>query len=73
MCSAAFASSTRASGRTSSRRSRSGGPTTIGTMAHFEGVLLTQTAVTVQAGATMTGRLLSQTSVTIDGSTVVAP
>ncbi len=50
-----------------------GGPTTIGTMAHFEGILLTQTAVTVQAGATVTGRLLSQTSITIDGSTVLAP
>jgi len=51
----------------------SGGPVTIGTMAHFEGVVLTDTAVTVQAGATLTGRVLSQTAVTIDGATVMAP
>jgi len=37
-----------------------------------EGVVLTQTAVTL-AGASLHGRLLAQTAVTIDGSTVVAP
>ncbi len=50
-----------------------GGPVTIGTRAHFEGVVLSRTAVTVQAGATFNGRLLSQTAITIDGSTVVGP
>jgi len=50
----------------------SGGPVTIGTTAHLEGVVLTQTAVTL-AGASLHGRLLAQTAVTIDGSTVVAP
>ncbi len=50
-----------------------GGPVTIGTMAHFKGVVLSRTAVTMQAGATLTGRLLSQTAVTIDGSAVAAP
>jgi hypothetical protein len=45
----------------------------LGTTAHFEGVILTQTSVTLRTGASITGRLLAQTAVTIDGSAVVQP
>ena len=45
----------------------------LGTTAHCEGVVLTQTSITLQTGASITGRLLAQTAVTIDGSTVVEP
>lgn len=43
------------------------------TTAHCEGVVLTQTAVTLRTGASINGRLLAQTAVTLDSSTVVAP
>jgi len=49
------------------------GKVTLATMAHLEGVVLTQTSVTFGAGASQNGRLLAQTSVVIDGSTVVQP
>ena len=45
----------------------------LGTTAHVEGVVLTQTSVTLRTGASINGRLLAQTAVNIDGSTVVAP
>jgi hypothetical protein len=45
----------------------------LGTTAHCEGVVLTQTSVTLRTGASITGRLLAQTAVNIDGSTVVEP
>ena len=45
----------------------------LGTTAHAEGVVLTQTSVTLRTGASINGRLLAQTAVNIDGSTVVAP
>jgi hypothetical protein len=45
----------------------------LGTTAHLEGVVLTQTSVTLRTGATVNGRLLAQTAVDIDGSTVVEP
>ena len=44
----------------------------LGTTAHFEGVVLTQTSITLRTGASINGRLLAQTAVSIDGSTVVA-
>jgi len=43
------------------------------TTAHFEGVVLAQTAITLATGATVNGRLLAQTAVTLDQSTVVQP
>jgi len=43
------------------------------TTAHGEGVILTQTSVTLRTGASINGRLLAQTAVNIDGSTVVSP
>lgn len=45
----------------------------LGTTAHVEGVVLTQTSVTLRTGASINGRLLAQTAVNIDGSTVVEP
>jgi hypothetical protein len=45
----------------------------LGTTAHFEGVILCQTGITLRTGASINGRLLAQTAVIIDGSTIVAP
>ena len=49
------------------------GSVDLGTTAHIEGVVLTQTMVALRTGATINGRLLAQTAVSLDGSTVVAP
>ena len=49
------------------------GAVDLGTTSHCEGILLTQTAITLRTGASVNGRLLAQTAVTIDGSTVVEP
>jgi hypothetical protein len=45
----------------------------LGTTAHCEGIVMTQTSVTLRTGASINGRLLAQTAVTIDGSAVVEP
>jgi hypothetical protein len=45
----------------------------IGTTAHVEGIVLTQTAATLGTGASIDGRLLAQTAVTLDASTVTEP
>jgi hypothetical protein len=45
----------------------------LGTTAHCEGVVLTQTSVTLRTGASINGRLLAQTAVNLDSSTVVEP
>ncbi len=45
----------------------------LGTTAHCEGVVLTQTSITLNTGASINGRLFAQTAVSLDGSTVVAP
>jgi hypothetical protein len=45
----------------------------IGTVAHTEGILLSQTAITMQTGASANGRLLAQSAVTLDKSTVTQP
>lgn len=45
----------------------------IGTGAHFEGVILAQTSIALDTGATINGRLLAQTAVTLDQSTVTQP
>jgi len=45
----------------------------LGTTAHFEGIILCQKAITLQAGACVNGRLLAQSAVSIDSSTIVAP
>ena len=45
----------------------------LGTTAHCEGVVLSQTAITLRTGASINGRLLAQTAVNLDGNTVVQP
>lgn len=45
----------------------------IGTSAHCEGTILSQTSITLETGASINGRMLAQTDVTIDQSTAVAP
>lgn len=45
----------------------------LGTTAHIEGIVLSQTAINLQTGASANGRLLAQTAVSIDASTVTAP
>jgi hypothetical protein len=45
----------------------------LGTTAHTEGVVLTQTSVTLRTGASINGRLFAQTAVNLDGSSVVEP
>ncbi len=45
----------------------------MGTGAHFEGIALTQTQITMNTLATMNGRLLAQTLVALDQSTVTQP
>jgi hypothetical protein len=47
------------------------GVAAIGTTAHMEGVVLSQTAITLNTGATANGRLLAQTAVTLAGNTIV--
>ncbi|MHB1309594.1 MAG: ice-binding family protein [Limisphaerales bacterium] len=49
------------------------GDITLGTTAHFEGIVLTKTSISLATGASINGRLLAQTAVTLDGSTVTAP
>ena len=49
------------------------GVVSLGTTAHFEGVVLSQTSITLDTGATINGRLLAQTAVTIKSSTVTQP
>jgi hypothetical protein len=43
----------------------------IGTTAHMEGVILSQTSITLKTGASANGRLLAQTAVTLAGNAVV--
>ena len=52
---------------------QSSGVVTIGTTAHFEGVVLTYTAITLNTGATINGRLFTQTAVSLDSNTVTQP
>lgn len=49
------------------------GTVAIGTGAHFEGTVLSQTNITMGKKASINGRLLAQTAVTLDESTVIAP
>ena len=43
----------------------------IGTTAHVEGQILSQTSISLKTGATANGRLLAQTAVTLAGNTIV--
>ena len=49
------------------------GAVDFGTTSHFEGVVLSQTAIALKTGSSINGRLLAQTAVTLDTSTVVQP
>ena len=49
------------------------GQVTLGTGAHFEGIVLSKTAIHLNTGASINGRLLAQTAVTLDQSVVTAP
>lgn len=49
------------------------GVVSIGTTAHFEGIIMAKTAITLGTGASINGRLLAQTAVTLNASTVTAP
>ena len=49
------------------------GAATIGTTAHFEGVVLGKTLVAVNTGASANGRLLAQTAVTLQMNAVTQP
>lgn len=49
------------------------GQATIGTTAHFEGIILSMTGITFQTGASINGRALAQTAVILDSNAVTAP
>lgn len=49
------------------------GEANLGTGAHFEGIILSQTAIHLQTGATINGRLLAQTAVTLQANAVTTP
>ena len=49
------------------------GAVTIGTTAHFEGVILGKTMIAVNTGATVEGRLLAQTAVTLQMNAITQP
>ena len=49
------------------------GEVVLGTTAHFEGIVLSQTSITLRTGASINGRLLAQTAVVIDSSMIVEP
>jgi hypothetical protein len=49
------------------------GQTTIGTTVAMKGIILCQTAIAMNTGATLNGRALAQSAVTLAGNTVVNP
>jgi len=49
------------------------GAVTLGTTTHFEGNILSQTAINMQTGASINGRLLAQTAVTLQMNSVTKP
>ena len=49
------------------------GTVTIGTTAHFEGIILSMTGITFQTSASITGRALAQTAVVLDANAVTKP
>ena len=49
------------------------GTVTIGTTAHFEGIMLAKTLIAMNTGASANARLLAQTAVTLQMSTVTQP
>lgn len=49
------------------------GQATIGTNAHFEGIILSKTGITFQTSSSIKGRALAQTAVILDGNAVTNP
>ncbi len=49
------------------------GQATIHANAHFEGIILSKTGITLQTGASMNGRALAQTMIALDDNMVTAP
>ena len=49
------------------------GAVTLGTTAHFEGIVLAKTMIAVNTGASVSGRLLAQTAVALQMSAVTQP
>jgi hypothetical protein len=49
------------------------GQVTLGINSHFEGVILSQTAIHFLTGASMNGRALAQTAVTLEQNTITKP
>ncbi|MEX0686203.1 MAG: ice-binding family protein [Balneolales bacterium] len=49
------------------------GSVSIGTNSHFEGIILSMTAITLKDDATINGRLLAQSAVTLDKNIVTEP
>jgi hypothetical protein len=49
------------------------GVVALNTTSHLEGIVLSQSAITLATGASVNGRLLAQTAVTLDQSTIVEP
>jgi len=45
----------------------------IGTTAHFEGIIMAQTSISLATGASINGRLLAQTAVTLEANSVTVP
>jgi hypothetical protein len=49
------------------------GAVTLGTTAHFEGVVLAKTMIAANTGASVNGRLLAQTAVTLQMNAITQP
>ncbi|MBF0460598.1 MAG: DUF3494 domain-containing protein [Magnetococcales bacterium] len=49
------------------------GATTLGTDAHFEGIILDKTMIAVNTGTSVNGRLFAQTAVTLQMNTITEP
>jgi hypothetical protein len=49
------------------------GKATLGTAADFQGIILSQTLISLNTGAKMTGRALAQTAVTLNATAITAP
>ena len=49
------------------------GAADMGSTAHFEGILMTQTAINMQTHSSANGRLLAQSAVTLDQNEIVQP
>ena len=47
------------------------GQVTLGTTSHFEGIILSKTAVTLQTGASLNGKIMAQTAIALDKNKVI--